>query len=67
MIQEKNEEKVFISYSWDSPEHCDKVLTLANKLRQEGVDAEIDQYEECPEEGWPLWMQNQFMLRWQVV
>lgn len=59
MVETVNEEKVFISYSWDAPEHCDKVLNLANKLRQEGIDAEIDQYEECPEEGWPLWMQNQ--------
>ena len=59
MTEAKNTEKVFISYSWDSPEHCDSVLNLANKLRKEGVDAEIDQYEECPKEGWPLLMQNQ--------
>lgn len=59
MTQENINEKVFISYSWDSLEHCDKVLNLANKLRQEGVDTEIDQYEECPAEGWPLWMQTQ--------
>ncbi len=59
MQETKNVEKVFISYSWDSPEHCENVLQLANRLRAEGVDAEIDQYEECPKEGWPLWMQSQ--------
>lgn len=52
-------EKIFISYSWDSPEHCDRVLGLANKLREEGIDAEIDQYEECPPEGWTRWMNKQ--------
>ncbi len=31
---------------------------MANKLRAEGIDAEIDQYEECPPEGWPLWMEK---------
>jgi len=47
--------KVFISYSHDSPEHADKVLAFANKLRSEGIDAVLDQYEESPPEGWPMW------------
>lgn len=34
---------VFISYSNDSPEHADKVLGFANKLRSEGIDAVLDQ------------------------
>ncbi|MEH2248567.1 SEFIR domain-containing protein [Nostoc sp.] len=38
--------KVFISYSHDSPEHKNQVLILANRLRTEGVDCNIDQYEE---------------------
>lgn len=34
---------VFISYSHDSDELCDKVLELSNWLRSQGVDANIDQ------------------------
>jgi tetratricopeptide (TPR) repeat protein len=51
--------KVFISYSHDSPEHKDRVLALANRLRQDGVDATIDRYEASPPEGWPMWMERQ--------
>jgi hypothetical protein len=51
--------KVFISYSHDSTEHAEAVLALAQRLRQDGVDAWIDQYENgTPEEGWPRWMLN---------
>jgi hypothetical protein len=46
----------FISYSHDSKEHQDKVLKLANKLRSEGIDCALDQYEDSPPEGWPKWM-----------
>lgn len=48
--------KVFISYSHDSKEHQDRVLELSNKLRSEGIDCSIDQYEDSPPEGWPKWM-----------
>lgn len=51
--------KVFISYSWDSPQHKDNVLKLADRLRADGIDCNIDQYEESPPEGWPRWMRNQ--------
>jgi CheY-like chemotaxis protein len=47
--------RVFISYSHDSAEHQRRVLALANRLRREGVDAIIDQYEQFPPEGWPSW------------
>jgi len=51
--------KVFISYSHDSEEHTEAVLSLAQRLRQDGIDAWIDQYENgTPEEGWPRWMLN---------
>lgn len=49
-------EEVFISYSHDSAEHIKEVLALANRLRSEGVDCIIDQYESSPPEGWPRWM-----------
>ena len=51
--------KVFISYSHDSPEHAQRVLAFAQRLRTDGVNAWIDQYESAtPEEGWPRWMLN---------
>jgi len=46
----------FISYSHDSVKHKSVVLTLANRLVQEGVDCDLDQYHESPPEGWPKWM-----------
>lgn len=49
-------EEVFISYAHDTPENADKVLQLSNRLRSEGVDCVLDQYEESPPEGWPRWM-----------
>src|SRR5262245_4929927 len=51
--------KVFLSYSHDSPEHLERVLTLADRLRGDGIDCHIDQYEVSPPEGWPRWMVNQ--------
>lgn len=52
--------KVFISYAWDTVEDSNKALNLANYLRtKHGINANIDQYEESPAEGWPRWMENQ--------
>jgi len=50
--------KVFISYSYDSKEHGERVLALSDHLRQKGIDSLIDQYEVSPPEGWPRWMVN---------
>ena len=44
----------FISYSNDSPEHQNCVLTLSNRLQSDGIDTILDQYlESPPSEGWP--------------
>ncbi|WP_414590382.1 SUMF1/EgtB/PvdO family nonheme iron enzyme [Anabaena sp. CCY 9614] len=51
--------KVFISYSWDSPEHQKRVLALSDKLREWGIDCNLDRYETSPAEGWPRWMAKQ--------
>ena len=53
--------KVFISYSHNvqSPDYKDRILTLANRLLEDGIDCHIDQYEESPPEGWQRWMLNQ--------
>jgi SEFIR domain-containing protein len=51
--------RVFISYSHDSDDHAARVLALADRLRAEGIDAALDQYEISPPEGWPSWMERQ--------
>ena len=38
------------------------MLEFANKLRRDGIDANIDLFEESPKEGWPRWMENQIRL-----
>ena len=51
--------KVFISYSHDTVAHQERVLDLADRLRADGIDAEIDQYNDSPPEGWPRWCERQ--------
>ena len=51
--------RVFISYSHDTAEHQERVLGLADQLRADGIDAEVDQYNAAPAEGWPLWCERQ--------
>ena len=48
--------RVFVSYTHDSDAHSQLVLNLANQLRDDGVEAHIDQYILNPREGWPMWM-----------
>lgn len=52
-------QRVFVSYSHDSPAHKDRVLALCDRLRHDGVDADLDQYVEAPPEGWPRWTLRQ--------
>src|SRR3974377_113465 len=51
--------KVFISYSHDAPAHEAKVPALRNRLRGNGIDAILDQYEPFPSGGWIQWMKHQ--------
>lgn len=51
--------KVFISYAHESEILSNSILNFSNSLRDKGIDSEIDQYEESPEEGWPKWMMRQ--------
>src|SRR5512134_1336850 len=51
--------KVVISYSHDTVAHQELVLDLADRLRADGIDAEIDQYNDSPAEGWPHWCERQ--------
>jgi hypothetical protein len=52
-------ERVFISYSHDNEKHKSQVFDFASRLREDGIDAIIDQFEEAPELGWPRWMERQ--------
>lgn len=48
--------KVFISYSHDSEAHKESIRQLSERLRNDGIDCTIDQYDPAPDEGWPQWM-----------
>lgn len=50
--------KVFISYSWDSKEHVERVLDLAYALLEDGIDCMIDRFEPSPD-NWDRWMLDQ--------
>lgn len=56
-----NSVTVFISYAQESSpsEHNQEVLDFADRLRGNGINAIVDQYEPAPSEGWPLWMEKQ--------
>ena len=59
---------VFVSYTHDSELHRKRVLELAQRLRDDGLRCEIDQFVNgSPDEGWPLWTErcierSQFVL-----
>jgi len=51
--------RVFISYSWDSSQHNQRVLDLANFLRGNWIDAQLDQYQASVGGDWTSWMEEQ--------
>jgi hypothetical protein len=59
MIKQIRSPRVFVSYAHESESHNEKVFELSERLRSEGVDCYIDQYEVSPAEGWPRWSRNQ--------
>jgi hypothetical protein len=50
--------KVFISYSHDSQEHKQWVLELATRLRNNGIDAALDQWDLKPGDDLPHFMEQ---------
>jgi hypothetical protein len=50
--------KVFISYSWDSPEHKQWVAQLGAILRQKGIDVILDQWHVRPGEDLAVFMER---------
>ncbi|MCI0354997.1 MAG: SUMF1/EgtB/PvdO family nonheme iron enzyme [Acidobacteria bacterium] len=60
--------RVFISYAQESDAHARWVLGLAARLRKDGLDAWIDQYEQFPPKGWRPWMTEQIeRAHWVLV
>ena len=51
--------RIFVSYSHDSQEHCSRVLALAQQLRRDGIDAELDQFHQEQLKHWPSWCEEQ--------
>lgn len=56
---EPQRKRVFVSYSHDSEAHKEHVRQLADRLRHEGIEANLDQYHPAPPEGWPRWMEGE--------
>jgi hypothetical protein len=57
----------FVSYSWDSEQHKSWVRELATRLRADGVDVKLDQWENVPGDQLPEYMEtslraNDFVL-----
>jgi SEFIR domain. len=50
--------KAFISYSWDSDTHKSWVSGLAARLRSDGVNAMLDQWENAPGDQLPAFMER---------
>lgn len=50
--------RVYVSYSWDSVEHKQRVLELSDRLRGDGVETRLDQYEAGPS-SWKRWQEEQ--------
>jgi hypothetical protein len=50
--------KVFMSYSWDGPEHQEWVKALAAKLRGHGVDVTLDRWTLAPGDQLPQFMET---------
>jgi hypothetical protein len=48
----------FISYSWDDEDHRNWVKELATRLRSDGVDVTLDQWEAIPGDQLPQFMES---------
>ena len=51
--------KVFISYSHDDKTHRQRVLALAQALRKNGIEVELDQFHADEIVDWPRWCNEQ--------
>ena len=62
MNTESMRPNVFISYShnYDRLDYKAQILALADRLRDDGIDCSVDQYEQSPAKGWQRWMLDRF-------
>ena len=51
--------RALLSYAHENTQHERLVRDLSDRLRQDGVECEIDQYHDAPLPGWPQWMSQQ--------
>ena len=54
----KSPPSVFVSYSWDGEAHRAWVRSLAERLRRDGTDAKLDQWEMAPGDQIPEFMEG---------
>ncbi|MCK1744644.1 toll/interleukin-1 receptor domain-containing protein [Bradyrhizobium sp. 139] len=59
--------RTFITYAQENEQFKTAILSLADRLRSEGVDVRIDQYESHPPQGWPRWMEDQFLHAEKII
>jgi hypothetical protein len=59
--------RAFISYAHEPEVHRQRVLDLANRLRRDGIESQIDHYTAAPTEGWSCWMYNEFKKADRVI
>jgi len=57
-VSDQDPPKAFASYSWDCPEHKNWVGDLAIRLRGDGVDVALDQWEVVPGDQLPKFMET---------
>lgn len=57
---------VLVVYEHGSPAHAQRVRSLVERLRTDGVDVIVDQHVDDPLEGWSHWMRQQ-LLEHEVV
>jgi hypothetical protein len=50
--------KVFISYSWNPPQHKERVIEFAKRLRSDGVDVILDVWDLAPGQDKNLFMEQ---------
>lgn len=63
----QNRPIVFISYSWDNDEHKKWVLGLADRLREDGIDAVLDRYYLTPGKNLPHFVENNLAKAHRVI
>jgi hypothetical protein len=59
--------RVFISYDFEQRSLREVVVSLADRLRADGIDAHVDMYIPSPAQGWAQWREQQILAAAFVV